>query len=140
MQKQLNGFLANLVIESHKLQAYHWYVKGHDFFQAHVQLEEYYDQIGEFVDEIAEAMLMCGMKPDSTMKKFLANATLKEAKTGFIEAQDAFADIAKDFKKLRDAAKKLKEQAEKDGDDLIAIKADTFIEFFSKATWMLTQR
>ena len=33
-----------------------------------------------------------------------------------------------------------KEQAEKDGVDLVAIKADAYIEEFSKVCWMLGQR
>ena len=140
MQKKLNGYLADLAVESHKLQSYHWYVKGPDFFQAHAKLEEYYDQVGEFVDEVAEAMLMSGMKPASTMKEFLETADIEEPKGGFITSEKAFADIAEDFGKLCESAKELKEQAEKDGNDIVAIKADEFIEFFSQAVWMLTQR
>ena len=34
MEKLLNKLLADLVTEYHKLQHFHWYVKGGDFFQA----------------------------------------------------------------------------------------------------------
>ena len=68
MDKLLNKLLADLVVEYHKLQHFHWYVKGADFFQVHAKLEEYYDEINEAVDEVAELMLQCKLKPASTMK------------------------------------------------------------------------
>ena len=58
MVEKLNHFLADLVVEYHKLQNFHWYVKGPDFFTVHAKLEEYYDYISDAVDEVAEKILM----------------------------------------------------------------------------------
>ena len=140
MQKKLNGLLADLVVESHKIQAFHWYVKGPDFFEAHAQLEAYYDEVSAFVDEAAEVMLMRSMKPSASLEQFKKNSRISEARAGFVTSKEAFAEIAKDFSTLLDSAKELKELAGKEGDDLVEIKADAFIEYFSKAIWMLTQR
>ncbi|WP_407705776.1 ferritin-like domain-containing protein, partial [Absicoccus porci] len=41
----MNQLLSSLEVFYHKLQAYHWYVKGLNFFTLHTQLESYYDQI-----------------------------------------------------------------------------------------------
>ena len=68
MEKELNKLLADLVVEYHKLQSFHWYLKGYHFFDDHAKLEEYYDSVAEAVDGVAENMLKLGLKPESTMK------------------------------------------------------------------------
>ena len=83
MEKLLNKLLADLVVEYHKLQHFHWYVKGGDFFTVHAQLEKMYDEINEAVDEVAEIMLQCKMKPASSMKEFLKLTGIKEATGSF---------------------------------------------------------
>jgi len=57
MEKELNKLLADLVVEYHKLQSFHWYLKGYHFFDDHAKLEEYYDEVAEIVDGVAENML-----------------------------------------------------------------------------------
>ena len=52
--KNLNCLLADLNVFYRKLQNYHWNVKGKDFFTMHEKLEEYYDEINEQIDEVAE--------------------------------------------------------------------------------------
>ena len=56
--KNLNCLLSDLNVFYRKLQNYHWNVKGKDFFTMHVKLEEYYDEINEQIDELAEHILM----------------------------------------------------------------------------------
>lgn len=48
METKLNQLLADFVVEYHKLQTFHWYVKGKDFFTVHAKLEEYYDHVREY--------------------------------------------------------------------------------------------
>ena len=47
MENRLNTLLADMVVVSHKLQSYHWYLKGAHFFDDHAQLERYYDEMNE---------------------------------------------------------------------------------------------
>ena len=140
MNKKLNELLADLVIETHKLQRLHWYVKGPDFFQAHLQLEEFYNQVSTLVDEVAEVMLMCDMKPISTVGEYLEASDIKESKGSFVTSKEAFAEVAKDFEHILKLVKDIKKQAEKDELDIVSIKCDTYIELFAKAIWMLNQR
>ena len=67
----MNELLSSLEVFYHKLQSYHWYVKGHAFFTVHAQLESYYDEVSEEIDEVAETLLMIGGAPVSTLKEFL---------------------------------------------------------------------
>ena len=140
MNEKLNELLADLVIETHKLQSLHWYVKGNDFFEAHPQLDVFYGQVGAMVDEAAELMLMCGFKPISSVKEFLAVSKIEEHKGEFRTSNATYAEIAKDFDTILRCLAKVRKQAEKDGLDIVTIKTDPMVEVFSKAIWMLNQR
>ena len=139
MENSLNKLLADLVVEYHKLQHFHWYVKGSDFFTAHAKLEEYYDEINEAVDEVAEAMLMSGFKPVSTMKEFLSLTGIQEPSAGYVKSGDVYNAVLADFKYLLDSVKAVKTEAEKAGNDLVANKMDGYIDGFSKSIWMISQ-
>ena len=139
MEKLLNKFLADLVVMYHKLQHFHWYVKGGDFFAVHAKIEEYYDAINEGVDDVAEVMLQCKFKPASTMKEFLKLSDITEPKAGFVNSATALKAILADYKYLLDSAKAVKAAADKANNPLVSAKADAYIEQFSKVIWMLGQ-
>ncbi len=139
MESRMNAFLSDLVIEYHKLQSFHWYVKGPEFFQAHAKLEELYDELRDLVDDVAEAMLMEGLAPVSRVREFLALSQLEEAPgehQGLPEIVDA---LLADYKVLLGSAKQVKRAAEESGSDLVAAKADGYIEALAKDVWMLGQ-
>ena len=54
MEKQLNELLADVVVESHKMLNYHWYVKGINFQTMHLKTEQFYHDFVKMSDEIAE--------------------------------------------------------------------------------------
>lgn len=139
MEKKLNHLLADLVVEYHKLQSFHWYLKGYHFFDDHAKLEEYYDAIAEAVDTVAEDMLMLGFKPESTMKGFLSISSIEEAKNQEVTSVEAYEAVLADFKYLLDEVKGVKAAAGESGDYLTSTKMDDYIEFFSKAIWMVGQ-
>lgn len=97
---KLNHLLANLVVEYHKLQNFHWYVKGADFFTVHAKLEDYYNNINKAVDEVAESILMLDGKPMASLKDFMANASIKEADAEFMKSDKILDEVVKDFNLL----------------------------------------
>lgn len=139
MKEQMNVFLGSLVVEYHKLQGYHWYVKGPDFFQMHAKLEEYYDEIRDLVDDVAEAMLMEGLEPAATVREFLELSLIDEVPGTFRSSGDILEELLADFRVLLDAAKKVKRASEQAGSDLVSAKADGYIETLAKAVWMVSQ-
>ena len=120
MEKELNKLLADLVVEYHKLQSFHWYLKGYHFFDDHKKFEEYYGDIADAVDGVAENMLKLGLKPEST-------------------SEEAYEIILKDFKQLLDEVKAVKALAEKDDVYVTSNLMDDYIEMFYKANWMVGQ-
>ena len=100
MEKLLNRLLADLVVEYHKLQSYHWYLKGYHFFDDHPKLESYYDMVAGMVDGVAEDMLKLSLKPESTLKGFLAITAIQESAAKSMDSVDNVAlqiEQANDF-------------------------------------------
>lgn len=140
MEAKMNVLLSDLVVFYHKLQSYHWYIAGHTFFQTHAKLEEYYDQVRDQIDEVAETMLMSGCRPVSTMAAFVKNAKIKDAPGDYVNDEKAvFASVLADFKYLLESVKSIKADADAADNYLVSAKMDDAIESYSKAIWMLSQ-
>lgn len=135
----MNELLSSLEVFYHKLQSYHWYVKGHAFFTVHAQLESYYDEVSEEIDEVAETLLMIGGAPVSTLKEFLELSKVSEAEGVYIKAGDLLPKVRDDYALLEKLAEGVKSTAEEEGNALVSAKMDDLIESFSKAIWMISQ-
>ena len=135
----MNELLSSLEVFYHKLQSYHWYVKGHAFFTVHAQLESYYDEVSEEIDEVAETLLMIGGAPVSTLKEFLELSKVSEAEGVYIKADELLPKVRDDYALLEKLAEGVKSTAEEEGNVLVSAKMDDLIESFSKAIWMISQ-
>lgn len=139
MENKLNVLLANLVVEYHKLQNFHWYVKGKDFFTAHAKLEDLYDGINKTIDEVGEYILMSGGKPLGSLKEFLEAATIEEAKMEYIKSKEIYQVVLEDFSSLLEDVVDIKKVADEEGSYLISAAMDDYIKEFTKSIWMLKQ-
>ena len=139
MEQKINEMLADLVVFYHKLQCYHWYVKGPDFFLVHAKLEECYDEVKQQLDDIAEAALMVGISPEARLSEFLKTASITEAKNEFVTSKAIFKEILADYQHLLESTEELKAEAEETENNLISVKTDDLIECFNKKIWTLSQ-
>ncbi|MFC3748875.1 Dps family protein [Paenibacillus sp. GCM10012306] len=136
LQAALNRQTANWTLLGVKLHHYHWYVSGPQFFTLHEKFEEFYNEAGGYVDELAERLLSIGGQPASTMKQYLALSGLKEARGGE-SAHDMVAGLVKDFTSIAEETKEAISAAEELGDQptadlLIGIRSSV-----EKHVWML---
>ena len=76
----MNEFLADLQVFYQNLRGLHWNVKGKMFFVLHAKFEEYYNETAEWVDEVAERILMLGGEPLHAFSDYLKVASLPEVK------------------------------------------------------------
>ena len=139
MKNLLNNLLSNLVVEYHKLQNFHWYVKGKDFFQVHSKLEELYDGINSMIDEVAENMLMEGMEPKGSLKEFLESASIQEAEAKSIKSKYIFKEVLKDFNIILNQVIEIKKLADEEENYLMSASMDEYIKQFKKSIWMINQ-
>ena len=139
MENKLNKLLANFVVEYHKLQNYHWYIKGKDFFQVHAKLEEIYNGINSSIDELAENILMLGYKPLASLKEFLEVSDIEEAEMEDVKSKHIFKEVLKDFDKLLKDVIEIKKEADENNIYLISALMDDYIKEFYKSIWMIKQ-
>ena len=137
--KNLNVFLSDLAVFYRKLQNYHWNVAGKDFFVMHEKLEEYYDEINEQIDVVAEHILMLGYEPLGTMKDYLDVTSIEEAKNKGVSKDEVIKNVKKDYTKLLRKVEDIKKKA--DAKDCFATSSimDEYIVQYSKIIWMLNQ-
>ena len=137
--KNLNVFLSDLNVFYRKLQNYHWNVYGKDFFVVHEKLEEYYDEINEQVDEIAEHILMLGGIPLGTMQDYLNNTCIVEAKNERIKDCEIYNNIIKDYETLNKKVIQIKEGADSKKQYATSSLMDNYISSYIKHLWMLNK-
>ncbi len=139
MIEDLNKLLADLNVFYRKLQNYHWNIKGMDFFIMHEKLEEYYNEVNEQIDEIAEHILILNGQPLGTMKDYLETTKIIEAKNEKITSEQIFKELIKDFKQLLVDSKEIKKQADSDEDYETSTMIDEYISNYGKKIWMISQ-
>ncbi|MGI1804300.1 Dps family protein [Exiguobacterium sp. TDN 0502] len=131
----LNQQVANYGVLFVKLHNYHWYIKGPDFLTLHQKLEELYTWVSEQYDAVAERLLMNNGTPSATLKEYLEQTTLEEAKSG-LSADEMIDSVIKDFQQVRkemlDAIEHLEAQDVTVEDDLLGQAKE-----IEKQIWML---
>ena len=128
MIEKLNKLLSDLNVFYRKLQNYHWNVKGHDFFTIHAKLEEYYNEVNEQIDEIAEHILILNGQPLGTMKDYINTSDIEEAKNEKITSQEIFTEVIKDLEKLLGDVKQIKKCADENEDYPTSSLMDEYID------------
>lgn len=137
--KNLNTFLSDLAVFYRKLQNYHWNIKGPHFFTLHEKLENYYDEINEQIDIVAEHILMLGYEPLGTMKDYLATTSIKEAKNEKVNDSVVIENLVEDFTILLQEANKIKKLADNKEAYATSSLIDNNISEYMKNLWMLKQ-
>ena len=135
--KKLNEFLSDLEMLNVKLQNYHWNVIGKGFFTTHEKLEEYYDEVREQIDEVAEHILSLGHQPLGTMKDFMENSKIREAKNEQIKSIDIMENVIHDLQELKQKAVQIQQEAEDKEYYATSTLMDDYLANYSKKIWML---
>lgn len=61
-------YMALLTIYENNFRGLHWKLSGHNFNNNHTRFSDYYEQLGTFLDETAEQMIIQGMTPVSSSR------------------------------------------------------------------------
>ena len=137
VNEKMNVLLADLNVLYRKVQNYHWNVDGRNFFTIHAKLEEYYNEINEQIDEIAERILSIKARPYATMKKYLEITNIKEAKDQDIADLDLVKILKVDFETLLGEVKDIKAAADEADDYGTSAMMDELITGYETKLWML---
>ena len=137
--QDLNQFLADLAVFYRKLQNYHWNVTGKDFFVIHEKLEEYYDEVNEAIDKVAEFILSKDDEPLGTMQDYLNNTCIKEAKNEKIQECQIYENIIKDYETLNKKVIEIKEKSDNIKQYATSSLMDSYVSAYIKHLWMLNK-
>lgn len=135
----LNIFLSDLNVFYRKLQNYHWNICGKDFFVVHSKLEEYYTEINDEIDKIAEHILTLGGQPLGSLKDYLNVSKITEASNEKVNSNVVFYELVKDYSYLLQMVRNIKTCADSDDDFKTSAMMDNFIDNYSTKIWMLNQ-
>lgn len=80
--EHLGKILADEYVLYTKTQRAHWNLEGIDFHTKHVFFEDHYNQIKEFIDNVAERIRKIGHYSPATLKQFLELTHLTEEHSG----------------------------------------------------------
>ncbi|MCM3765976.1 Dps family protein [Neobacillus niacini] len=136
LAETLNKQIANWSVLYMKLHNYHWYVTGGQFFTLHAKFEEFYNEAGLHVDELAERLLAIGGKPVATMKESLEISSIKEA-AGTESAEEMVQSIINDFSIIIGELKEGMSLAEENNDETTGDMLLAIHSGLEKHVWML---
>lgn len=133
----MNVFLADVTVLSQKVHTIHWNLKGEDFIPIHGELDEFYDELQEFIDESAERLLMIGDRPVGNLKDMLAMTRLTELENDDIRSKEAFTALIGDYNLLRTQCLRIVELSEEGQDPGTADLFTDIIRKVEKKLWIM---
>ena len=136
--KELNTYLADLVVSYVKLHDLHWNVKGKQFVEVHKYTEGLYENFADKFDAVAEIMIMKGVKPVSNLKEYLAITNIKELGKEEYRDIEVLEEVLADLKLLRDEARSLRIKFDEEGLFEVANLLDGDLEGYDKEIWFLS--
>lgn len=121
----LNQHLADSFDLMSQTKQAHWNVKGNDFWQLHKLFDEIAEEVGRWVDEIAERVTALGGYATGTVRMAAASSTLPEFPTNITDGPDHVRAVADRLAAFTNSSREAIDQTDKLGD---ANTADLFTE------------
>ena len=83
-----------------KVRNYHWNVVGPQFNDLHKFFESLYEELNEYIDEIAERIRALGGKTTATLTEFLKITRIKEHPGEFPEPKKMIENLLSDYETI----------------------------------------
>lgn len=132
---KLNRLLADYQVIYAHLHALHWNIEGKDFFTVHRELETMYDQMAEFIDDVAERILSLGNRPATTLKEYVEMSELDELPSRKYESDETAKLVLKDLDYAISQLRSLIESAGEYKDEGTADFGVEMLRAFEKQRW-----
>lgn len=138
MNKNLDIYLANIMVENVKLHNLHWNIVGKSFVRIHEYFESQYDAFFERYDEVAELQKMQGDYPNADLKSYIELATIDEiSQSEDIEIRKALEIYLKDLENFKSLALEIRKEADDDDNFPIANAMEDHVEAYNKEIWFI---
>lgn len=137
ISNDLNILLSDIQVNYMNLRSFHWNIKGKDFFLLHEKFEEFYNDMSEKADEVAERILTLGFQPLDSYKKYIEFSEIKPVE-GISDGDLAVDIIINSLTILLKNERAILEKAADNSDEGTASLMSDFIAEQEKTMWMLT--
>lgn len=134
---EMNTFLADLTVLNIKIHNIHWNLKGDDFYTIHKLMDEFYDDINDKIDAVAERLIVIGGRPLGSLKRIMATTNIKELEDEDIRSKEAFNHLITDFNQLLQHSNRLIQLSDEENDYGTADEFTEYSKNFGKILWML---
>ena len=135
--KVSNKYLANVGVSYIKLHNLHWNVVGLNFKAVHEYLEGIYDSMAEVLDEVAELIKMDGGYPLSSLKEYLAVASIEELESRDYKILESLDILLKDLKALREEVLEIRSIADELDNVAFVNMAEDHLANYNKQIWFV---
>jgi starvation-inducible DNA-binding protein len=135
--EKLAELLANYQIFYTNLRGFHWNIQGDKFYELHALYEEYYNEIAEKIDEIAERIVIIGGVPNNNFSEYLKLSSVKEI-SGVFDWKTGTGNVLETMQLLVSKLRELHGLAIKSGDHGTVSLANHGIKALEKKIWMLS--
>ncbi|EWH03712.1 Dps family protein [Halomonas sp. BC04] len=136
LAEKLNALLANYQIFYMNVRGYHWNVKGPQFFELHTKFEEFYTDLLNKVDEVAERILTLGHQPVHAYSDYVSMAVIAEDKDVH-DGEACVRGVLKGYQTLIELQREILALASDADDEGTAAQAGDYIREQEKTVWML---
>lgn len=136
IQKQMNEVLSNLAVLNQKVKKYHWNMKGDRFIMFHELLQEQYESLDDFMDDVAERVSIMGGAAVGTLGNLLKHSALREGEENPSQKkmiQNLVLDYDALCRHVRDTVSLLEEHHDYASADLCI----DVLEFLEESGWKL---
>lgn len=132
----LSQLLADLQVFYSNLRGFHWNIKGVTFYSLHEAFENYYNEVNEKIDEVAERILQLGATPEHRFAEYVSTA--KVAQTGVVsDGKEALTNILETFRALLAQERLVLAAAQEANDEVTAALMGDYMAAQEKQVWML---
>lgn len=136
--KTLSILLADEYVLYTKARNYHWNVVGMQFNDLHKFFQTLYEELNEYVDDVAERIRTLGGKSVATLKEFLELTRLKEHPGEYPDAKTMLSNLLTDYETIiRNLRNDIVTVGEKYQDLGTADFLTELMEKHEKTAWML---
>ncbi len=80
----------------------HWNVSGTLFYPLHELLQDHYEGVGKYADEVAERLLAIGASADGRANTIVRTSRLPEYAGGFVDDAQVIATFARNYRVVSD--------------------------------------
>jgi starvation-inducible DNA-binding protein len=133
---KLGELLADYQIYYTNLRGLHWNIQGDKFFELHQLYEEYYNEMAEKIDDVAERIVILGGVPANSFSEYLKISSVKEI-NGISDWQIGVKNVLETMQLIVSKLREIQLTAIKAGDHGTVSLAVHELKAFEKKIWMI---